>query len=194
MDSQRVINTKLKIKKAFLELHRTKRIEQISIKEITKSAGINRGTFYVYYLDIYDLQEKIEDEGIEEIKKNALPVIQSLVKTGKLNFNLLPKNFFCKNKDVLNLFFGKSAEARTVEKLKVIMQQTVAEMLGSTENLEEKERVKLEYALEYIAGAQLGMIGYWVRQDMNLEIEDLAEIMEKINLTGAITYLASIGK
>lgn len=49
-----------KIIKAFMTLYEVKNIEKISIKSITDLAGLNRGTFYLHFLDIYDLLEKIE--------------------------------------------------------------------------------------------------------------------------------------
>ena len=61
-ESRKVAETKKQIKQAFFDLYATKKIEHISIKEITDNAHLNRGTFYVYYRDIYDLLERTEDE------------------------------------------------------------------------------------------------------------------------------------
>lgn len=36
--------------------------------DVVKHADINRGTFYVYYRDVYDLLEKVENEMIEEFR------------------------------------------------------------------------------------------------------------------------------
>ncbi len=189
MESKQVQETKRKIKNAYLELYRKKRIEQISIKEITERAGLNRGTFYVYFADIYDLQDKIEEEAMEEIRKHALPVIKTLMLNKKLNTEILPKEFFLKEQAILELFFGDRAEGKTVNKLKKIMQEAVMEVLGLKEGIADSEKVKLTYALEYVSSAQLGLMGYWFKNRMELPMEELGEMMEKINLTGVITYL-----
>ncbi len=47
-------------------LYAQKPIEKISIKEITELAGYNRGTFYLYYNDVYDLLHQIEEEILGE--------------------------------------------------------------------------------------------------------------------------------
>ncbi|MDO1605707.1 hypothetical protein Q2T76_06500 [Lactobacillus sp. YT155] len=39
-----------------------KPIEKITIVEVTTLAKVNRRTFYVYYEDIYDLKEQVEDD------------------------------------------------------------------------------------------------------------------------------------
>lgn len=50
--------TKMLIRKAFTDMLKEKPIQSITIKELCETAGINRGTFYSHYSDIYDLLEK----------------------------------------------------------------------------------------------------------------------------------------
>lgn len=190
MESKRVQGTKQKIKDAFLELYKQKRIEKISIKEITEKAHINRGTFYVYYIDIYDLQEKVEDDAIEQIKKHALPVIRALIMNKKIDMEVLPKEFFYGEQAMLELFFGESAEIRTIKKLKKIMQETVIEMFELQNGIDDLGKVKLKYALEYVSSAQLGMMGYWFKNNMELPMEELGKIIERINQNGVIPYIS----
>ena len=54
--------TKMLIRKAFTDMLKEKPIQSITIKELCETAGINRGTFYSHYSDIYDLLEKLEEE------------------------------------------------------------------------------------------------------------------------------------
>ncbi len=55
-------NTQKIIRQSLLELLENHNFRQLSVTDICKKAGINRSTFYVHYLDIYDLMEKTEDE------------------------------------------------------------------------------------------------------------------------------------
>lgn len=55
-----------KIEKVFLELIQEKDVKDITVSEICKKAGVNRTTFYVNYLDIYDLVEKIRIRMLNE--------------------------------------------------------------------------------------------------------------------------------
>lgn len=83
-NNKRKKESKEKIKKTFIELLQTKEINEINITELVKKAGINRSTFYVNYIDIYDLADKINEEMFtdllelykeEAIKKNILMTI-----------------------------------------------------------------------------------------------------------------------
>lgn len=53
---------------AFCELYTQKPIEKISVQELTKKAGYNRSTFYLYFSDLYELREYVENDLIEFIK------------------------------------------------------------------------------------------------------------------------------
>lgn len=52
--------TKKNIMDAFWDIYCVKRIESITIKEITDKAGYNRSTFYEYFKDVYDVLEQLE--------------------------------------------------------------------------------------------------------------------------------------
>ena len=60
--------TKTNLRTAFWQLYTEKPLDKISIKEITDLAGYNRGTFYLYYKDVYDIFSQIEDELLQKIK------------------------------------------------------------------------------------------------------------------------------
>lgn len=66
VNNKRRKDSVLKIEKVFLELIQNKDIEEISVSDICKKAGLNRTTFYSNYTDIYDLAEKIRIKMIED--------------------------------------------------------------------------------------------------------------------------------
>lgn len=68
--------TKLCLRNAFWQIYSEKPIEKISIKEITEVAGYNRGTFYLYYKDVYDILSQIENEILDNVKIVINQVIQ----------------------------------------------------------------------------------------------------------------------
>ena len=71
----RVRVTQKLIREAFTGLLKQKPIQSISIKELCELAGINRGTFYAHYRDIYDLREKIEDEMYRDVLDALKPLL-----------------------------------------------------------------------------------------------------------------------
>lgn len=74
-----------KIEKAFINLIQEKNIEQINVTELVKLAKINRSTFYVNYIDIYDLAESIKEKMWQEL----LSVYKDETETKTHSYNFL---------------------------------------------------------------------------------------------------------
>lgn len=64
---RRVKYTKMIIRETFINLLEKKNINKITVSEICKEADINRATFYRYYLDVYDLYDKVRDEFVVKL-------------------------------------------------------------------------------------------------------------------------------
>jgi AcrR family transcriptional regulator len=58
----RVLRTRKLIMDSFIELSGKKEFKDITIKDLTTEAMINRATFYYHFEDIYDLLEKVLSE------------------------------------------------------------------------------------------------------------------------------------
>lgn len=58
----RVLRTRKLIMDSFMELSDKKEFKDITVKDITTEAMINRATFYYHFEDIYDLLEKVLSE------------------------------------------------------------------------------------------------------------------------------------
>ena len=56
-----------KIEKAFIELLQRKEISEINVTDLVKKAKINRSTFYVNYIDIYDLADKLKEKMFNDV-------------------------------------------------------------------------------------------------------------------------------
>ena len=68
--------TQILIQKALTKLLREKPIHRISVKELCEEAGINRGTFYAHYTDIYDLLKQMEDDLVADLQKAMEPLMR----------------------------------------------------------------------------------------------------------------------
>ena len=55
---------------AFCILIRKKPVQKITVRELVDKAGYNRGTFYKYFRDVYDVLEQIEALVLDRIKEN----------------------------------------------------------------------------------------------------------------------------
>lgn len=185
-DSQRVSETKDRIKDAFFELYATKKIEKISIKEITDRARLNRGTFYVYYKDIYDLLEKAEDEFLEELVDKIKGVATMILRGGDIYSFLPPLAFYERYGKYLKVLLGTNGDPNFVYKLKDIVKKTITRLLLD-ENIPVVPRA--EYIMEYMASAQIGLISYWIQSDLEMPVEEMGELIKEVSLHGPVGYI-----
>jgi Bacterial regulatory proteins, tetR family. len=73
-EDRRVRRTKKMLTQALTQLMQEKQIKEITVRELTDLADMNRGTFYLYYRDVYDMLEKLEDsmfEALDSIRRPA---------------------------------------------------------------------------------------------------------------------------
>jgi AcrR family transcriptional regulator len=185
-ESQRVLETKEKLRDAFFELYATKKIERISIKDITEIAQLNRGTFYVYYKDIYELLEKTEDELIEELMRKLKNIIIKILRDEDIDQFLPPMEFYQRYSKILRVLLGVNGDPNFIYKMKVIIKKTLRELL-------QKEKIPqfeyIEFVMEYISSAQIGIISYWLQNDMQPPVKELGDMIKKITLHGPIGFL-----
>ncbi len=66
---RRIIKSQEAIKKALLELMIQKKIDQITIQEISDRANVSRRTVYLHYIDKFDLLDQLIEEHIYELRK-----------------------------------------------------------------------------------------------------------------------------
>ena len=90
-EDRRVRRTKKLLTQALTQLLQQKQVNEITVKELTDLADMNRGTFYLYYKDIFDMLEKIEDELFEnlngifalrentEVSEQARPILRDVL-------------------------------------------------------------------------------------------------------------------
>lgn len=61
-NDRRVKKTNKMLREALMKLLEEKDIKEITVKELTEAADINRSTFYFYYEDIYDMVRQMQNE------------------------------------------------------------------------------------------------------------------------------------
>ena len=177
-DSPKVTETKKKIRDAFITLYAKQPIEKIDIKSITDLAGLNRGTFYVYYLDIYDLLAQIEASYYEHIQNNVKYLVRTLfyAETVEEEFAV---NFFRENLAYMKVLIATPGKSKLPEVLKEKIRDAMRDELKKQNiyNEPQKERM-LEYLLEYIISAHFGVITRWIANDLDLSAVEIISFLK----------------
>ncbi len=77
MENRRVKYTKEIIKSEFFKLMTVKPIDKITVREVCENADINRGTFYRYYTDLYELYQITTEETLQKAYECVIELAES---------------------------------------------------------------------------------------------------------------------
>ena len=179
--------THMLIRGAFTDLLRQKPIQNITIKELCERAGINRGTFYSHYTDIYDLRDNIEDEMTREFQKALEPLLHA--DQGALTpVDITAGIFEClkDNSDLCAVTLGEFGDKEFLYKIVNLGRQLCMETYSRY--YEHASLAKIEYFYAFISAGCIGLLQKWLENGMSATSEELAEMAESM-ITNGIGFL-----
>lgn len=95
----RIIRTKKLLVEAFQEVSREKKMSQITVKDITERATVNRATFYAHFTDKYDILDYTLSETILKDLNNTLSVSDIINETVISNLFISIANYMVEVQD-----------------------------------------------------------------------------------------------
>lgn len=184
-ENRSIQRTQALLKDGLTALMKQKPIQKISVKELTDSVNLNRGTFYLHYKDIYDLMEQIENDLLLEFQEinqqhNAL----------EMNGNPYPLlvdlfYFLEKNAEFGRILLIENRDQTFVYKLKQILKErclTDWALMFETSNPELHS-----FYSSYVLSGCIGIIETWLRGGTVQSPEVMAEYTAHVILHGLDT-------
>lgn len=178
--------TKEKIKDAFITLYENNSIDRISIRQLADTAGVNRATFYSHYLDIYDLLEQIEDEKYEILYSKLSTAVPQAINGENFKAQFPDMKFFKENEKWMKVLIGIYGKSDIIERIKENIKAIICTHLGFQKDSMTPE---MEYLLEYLVSANASVFIKWIKNEKNVDIEKLADIVSTSMIQGPITAL-----
>ena len=180
---QRTRMTKQLIRNAFMELLHRKPIQSISIRELCGHAGINRGTFYTHYKDIYDLLEQIEEEMTREIEKALEPLLSEENKE-LTPLKITTEIFRClkENADLCTVTLGDYGDKSFAVRLLSLGREKCVEAYSRFFALATPKEIEYFYA--FASAGCIGLLEEWLREGMVTGAEEMAAMAEDMMMYG----------
>lgn len=176
MSRERMKNhTKELLKKSLLELLDKKNLSKITIKELCEQVDINRTTYYHYYLDQYDQLEKIEQEIFCNMSDYVELVNEENMKDKEKQLQIITR--------VLSYIEDNKIEFKILlEKSDINFQTKMLSFIGKKlfSNINDKSKSS-EIKYIYTANGSFGIVSEWIKGNLELTVNELAEIITKLN-------------
>ncbi|KMY77806.1 TetR family transcriptional regulator [Leuconostoc mesenteroides subsp. dextranicum] len=192
--------TQQRIMDAFVKLVSEKGFNNLTVSNITRTAKLSRGTFYIYYLDKYDVLEKIETYLLTNMEKlmqiNIDKTISWLddVDNNKLSAELdtyspyrsfiQSFDFLDKNRFTLKTLLSKNGDSQFVYKLRHLIDEQIDSHYKNIFK-DGNEVIPSDYTHDLLISSLISIIGHWLQKDAPESPAEIAEILIRSRILAA---------
>lgn len=177
---KRKTTTKTDLKGALTRLLEKKDFEAISVSDIAREAGVNRGTFYLHYVDKFDMMDQLIDEILQNIltllkegnpqtKGDALP---SIVKI----FEYLKEDFDFIHAMTLNRF------NYTTKLIHDFLYELTKQITPIQETIQSVYPLPADYATEVFIYSNSAIFIHWIQKGAVESPEEIAKIFFRMTV------------
>ena len=179
---QRTKQTRQDLIDAFWSLYCRKSIEKISVKEVAAKAGYNRGTFYEYFTDVYDLLEQLELSLLPSSPEELPPRSEAGVKGTGQPLDLFIK-MYERNQKYFVVLLGDHGDPAFRGRIKRHVRPMLLSVLAAGRGA---DKFEIEVIIEFVLSAMIGVLGYWFSCERKQPIEKLISLMYDLMGNGAL--------
>lgn len=192
MDGQkqdrRIRRTQKMLKDSLVELMTEKEFKNISVKDITDRADLNRGTFYLHYSDTYDLLQKMESDVLNDFQEMIDAYLKGPRKGSLLPVLLPIIHYIEQNTKICKILFENTASNDFVNRFHQLISDNGTVII--TKQYPNISEVMLAYFLEFVTYGLTGVLKRWIDTGMKEPREQIAEIADKTTMEIARSLLA----
>ncbi|AET56883.1 TetR family transcriptional regulator putative [Paenibacillus terrae HPL-003] len=178
----RVVRSRKLIEQALMDILHNQGIKGLTVKNLSQKAGINRGTFYLHYKDIYDLIEQSEwMRGLLEIFE---PI--QLGHLFKHSDERSPFPAFAEafrylqhHSSFFKAIFHSSVPIEFRERLQYLVGTRMYESLKQDHPQSSWSDQPAGYIIAYLGTGQFGLIQHWFVTGRTLPPEEIALMLTR---------------
>lgn len=177
---RRIRRTKRQLRLGLLQLLQEKPVQDISVREITELADLNRGTFYLHYRDVFDMLEQIENETLRELQEifDAYP-------THREGPSALLHEIFlylADNKDLAQALLGTHGNRSFFNKMRGLIRDNCFANWTHLYNKQKADNFEPFYA--FVLSGCMGLLQSWLEAAKPKAPEEMAHLTESIICQG----------
>lgn len=176
----RVLRTKQQLRQALVTLLKTNDPKAISIQNVTKLAGITRGTFYLHYDDKQDfIQATIQDLITDFFQKiTTAPTEQQLYQ--QVDLQLLFE-YVEQKQQAFKVFHQNEATLAFRDQLTLQMRQLLQAYIDQKyPQASQADQIEMSITADYLAGASLVLVFKWLEDGLVYSPRYMAKILNQL--------------
>ncbi len=184
----RVQKTLHAIDSAIITLLERKPFESITIQDISSEAMINRGTFYTYYKDKYELIESYQESMMNDIEqllyKNITGSSFKDVEESRLKETILHLFQYLKEHRSRVLVIANSLGSAELAKYFSQHMFDFYKVKSREFGVELDSEIFTDYLITYVTNAHIGILLKWLKEGCTESIEEMTMFIETFTIKG----------
>lgn len=183
---RRVKRTKRILRECLFNLLEKKTIDELTVKELTEAADINRSTFYFYYNDINDMMKQIQNEIFEVFEENVISPQASFFTVEDFKEYILRFLLFCKEYEKICKFVISNDPSNFLSNK--IKDSLLKHIPNSYKTFPPEDPKR--YLTCFAVSAIWETVIQWMYDGMEVDPENMASFMAEAYVHGGRTILA----
>jgi len=181
---RRVKRTRRLLRDALLELIVEKGYDAVTVQDITDKADLARATFYLHFKDKEELLFTSMSEIYANLLENLEPVEgDAYAEAGVSMANPADFEHVAQYAPFYKVMLGEHGSMAFIVQMRAflaeVMQQRILIPLYG-----DNPPFPLDFMAHYLAGAQIGMIAWWLENDMPHSAEEMAQMGHDFAISG----------
>ena len=179
---RRVRKTRKQLRECLIALLKEKKVQDITVRELTEMADLNRGTFYLHYKDVFDLLEKTEAELINDFNELVMKHNMAELQQNPASiFNEIYQLAY-DNADLLEILLGENGDMNFSSKLRQLIRDKCLKEWMETFRSENPDT--FDAFLSFIVSGCVGLVNYWLANGLTETPKQLAAMTERFITQG----------
>jgi AcrR family transcriptional regulator len=152
--------------------------QSITIKDIATRAEVSRTTFYLHFKTVDDLLfETMREQYMQIFARVHEPDVGLDIASGE-DFKHVEENA-----DFYRVMIGENGSPAFVNRVRSFLAQANVEWMQEHLPTEQESPIPIEMVGYFMAGAQIGIIAWWLKQNEGADFNPSAEVMGKMAAT-----------
>lgn len=185
-EDRRVRRTKKMLTQALTRLMQEKQIKEITVRELTDLADMNRGTFYLYYRDVYDMLEKLEDSMFEALDSIAALHENDAARQETKPILLDVFRFIEDNQEIVRVLLSPHGDMKFLHRLYEVIREKCLTGFPYAAASERKNESDFDYRFSFVIYGAAGLIRAWVNRNCSEPAVQMAELADALIRRGSL--------
>ena len=181
-EDRRVRRTKKLLVQALTKLMSQKQIKEITVKELTDLADVNRGTFYLYYKDIFDMVEKTEDALFDALNEITRPVEDEGMPESLTPMLVSLFEFIGQNSEMVSVLLSPNGDMSFLHRLNTLLREKFISLSPFGKGGERETESDCRYSFAVFGAA--GLIRSWLNRGQKESPEHMAALTNSLLFNG----------